>query len=183
MHQEVRDWLRDPKNRSRYLDDLVWLIHDRFGIVCSTTTMSKMKRKWLQAIESEETGQPLDDSARVLIEETHPDLPILLQSPMTTAQMMAAELPTQDQPPEHQYPQQDQYLQPPEPQIDARLQAHDPGQYHSDTQLDLRLQQHAEMAQHHQQQQQHQLEQQFQQQLQQEMDSQHDIVPVEQHHT
>ena len=62
--QEVREWLRDPKNRTRYLDDLVWLIHDRFGIVCSTTTMSKLKRKWLRVIEYEETGTPIDDLTR-----------------------------------------------------------------------------------------------------------------------
>ncbi|KAK5118061.1 hypothetical protein LTR62_004107 [Meristemomyces frigidus] len=76
---EVRDWLRDPKNRNRYLDDLVWLTHDRFGIVCSTTTMSKLKRKWLKVIEAEEAGQPLDDATRALVTETHPTLPVLSQ--------------------------------------------------------------------------------------------------------
>ncbi|KAK5137449.1 hypothetical protein LTR08_008427 [Meristemomyces frigidus] len=78
---EVRDWLRDPKNRNRYLDDLVWLIHDRFKIVCSTTTMSKLKRKWLRVIECEETGQPIDNDTRALLMETHPGLPIL-QAPV-----------------------------------------------------------------------------------------------------
>lgn len=77
--QEVRDWLRKLENRSRYLDDLVWLIHDRFGIVCSTTTMSKMKRKWLRVIEYEETGRPLDETTRQSLLETHPDLDILQQ--------------------------------------------------------------------------------------------------------
>lgn len=77
VSQEVRDWLRKPENRTRYLDDLVWLIHDRFGIVCSTTTMSKMKRKWLRVIEYEETGQPLDTTTRDSLLETHPNLPIL----------------------------------------------------------------------------------------------------------
>jgi hypothetical protein len=75
----VRDWLRTPNNRTRYLDDLVWLIHDRFGIVCSTTTMSKMKRKWLRVIEYEETGRPLDETTRQSLLETHPDLDILQQ--------------------------------------------------------------------------------------------------------
>lgn len=79
VHQEVRDWLRKPENRTRYLDDLVWLIHDRFGIVCSTTTMSKMKRKWLRVIEYEETGRPLDETTRQALLETHPDLDILQQ--------------------------------------------------------------------------------------------------------
>lgn len=74
---EVRDWLRKPENRTRYLDDLVWLIHDRFGIVCSTTTMSKMKRKWLRVFEYEETGRPLDAVTRESLLETHPELPIL----------------------------------------------------------------------------------------------------------
>ena len=77
MIQEVRDWLRKPENRTRYLDDLVWLIHDRFGIVCSTTTMSKMKRKWLRVIEYEETGRPIDAVTRNSLLETHPDLPVL----------------------------------------------------------------------------------------------------------
>ncbi|EME41732.1 hypothetical protein DOTSEDRAFT_73947 [Dothistroma septosporum NZE10] len=104
---EVREWLRDPKNRTRYLDDLVWLIHDRFGIVCSTTTMSKLKRKWLRVIEYEETGTPIDDITRSQLLETHPDLPLLHESPAPTAQMssedqnpmpeaqLAAKLPTQ----------------------------------------------------------------------------------------
>ncbi|KAK5680626.1 hypothetical protein LTS10_007559 [Elasticomyces elasticus] len=74
---EVRDWLRHPPNRTRYLDDLVWLIHDRFGTVCSTTTMSKLKRKWMRVIEAEETGHPLEPSIREQVLETHPDLPIL----------------------------------------------------------------------------------------------------------
>ncbi|KAF2165816.1 hypothetical protein M409DRAFT_24103 [Zasmidium cellare ATCC 36951] len=74
---EVHTWLVDPKNRTRYLDDLVWLIHDRFGIVCSTTTMSKMKRKWLRVIEYEENGVPIDDLTRSQLLETHPDLPLL----------------------------------------------------------------------------------------------------------
>ncbi|KXS93885.1 hypothetical protein AC578_1688 [Pseudocercospora eumusae] len=77
---EVREWLQDPKNRTRYLDDLVWLIHDRFGIVCSTTTMSKMKRKWLRVIEFEENGTLIDDFTRQQLLETHPDLPVLAQS-------------------------------------------------------------------------------------------------------
>ncbi|KAK5734459.1 hypothetical protein LTR17_008960 [Elasticomyces elasticus] len=74
---EVRDWLRHPPNRTRYLDDLVWLIHDRFGTVCSTTTMSKLKRKWMRVIEAEETGHPLEAGIREQVLETHPDLPIL----------------------------------------------------------------------------------------------------------
>lgn len=73
----MRNWLRTPENRNRYLDDLVWLIHDRFGIVCSTTTMSKMKRKWLRVIEFEESGRPLDATTRNALLETHPTLPIL----------------------------------------------------------------------------------------------------------
>jgi hypothetical protein len=55
----------------------VWLIHDRFNIVCSTTTMSKMKRKWLRVIEYEETGRPLDKTTHQSLLETHPDLDIL----------------------------------------------------------------------------------------------------------
>lgn len=87
---EVRDWLRDEKNRNRYLDDLVWLIHDRFGIVCSTTTMSKLKRKWLRVIESEETGNPLDPATRAWVTETHPDLPVLNQTSAPAATMLQA---------------------------------------------------------------------------------------------
>ncbi|GAB1733312.1 hypothetical protein NU195Hw_g5575t1 [Hortaea werneckii] len=74
---EVRNWLRDPKNRGRYLDDLVWLIHERYGVVCSTTTMSKMRRKWLKVVECEETGGVLDDETRKAVWETHPDLEVL----------------------------------------------------------------------------------------------------------
>jgi len=85
---EVRDWLRDEKNRNRYLDDLVWLIHDRFSIVCSTTTMSKLKRKWLRVIESEESGNPLDPATRAWVTETHPDLPILHQTSAPAATML-----------------------------------------------------------------------------------------------
>lgn len=39
---------------------MVWFIHDRFGMVCSTTTCSKIKRKWLKVIEAEERGENLD---------------------------------------------------------------------------------------------------------------------------
>jgi hypothetical protein len=39
---------------------MVWFIHDRFGMVCSTTTCSKIKRKWLKVIEAEERGELLD---------------------------------------------------------------------------------------------------------------------------
>lgn len=39
---------------------MVWYIHDRFGMVCSTTTCSKIKRKWLRVIEAEERGEHLD---------------------------------------------------------------------------------------------------------------------------
>lgn len=39
--------------------------------------MSKLRRKWLRTIESEESGQPIDDATRALLLETHPDLPIL----------------------------------------------------------------------------------------------------------
>jgi hypothetical protein len=58
--QEIRIWLQDGENRERFLDDMVWLIHDRFGMVCSTTTCSKIKRKWLKVIEAEERGETLD---------------------------------------------------------------------------------------------------------------------------
>lgn len=71
---EVHTWLRNPSNRQCYLDDLVWLIHDRFGIVCSTTTMSKLKRKWLAVIESEEGGMAEVDgghSGLELLAEQH----------------------------------------------------------------------------------------------------------------
>lgn len=97
MTQEVRDWLRDPKNRTRYLDDLVWLTHDKFGIVCSTTTMSKLKRKWIKVIETEESGGPLDDETRAQVLETHPDLNILRGSSVA-AKTTAATPPTQPQP-------------------------------------------------------------------------------------
>lgn len=60
LPKEIRAWLQDPKNRERYLDDMVWFIHDRFGMVCSTTTCSKIKRKWLKVIEAEERGEHLD---------------------------------------------------------------------------------------------------------------------------
>jgi hypothetical protein len=39
---------------------MVWFIHDRFGMVCSTTTCSKIKRKWLKVIEAEERGEVMD---------------------------------------------------------------------------------------------------------------------------
>jgi hypothetical protein len=39
---------------------MVWFIHDRFGMVCSTTTCSKIKRKWLRVIEAGERGEHLD---------------------------------------------------------------------------------------------------------------------------
>jgi hypothetical protein len=39
---------------------MVWFIHDRFGMVCSTTTCSKIKRKWLRVVEAEERGEHLD---------------------------------------------------------------------------------------------------------------------------
>ncbi|KAK5692500.1 hypothetical protein LTR97_010809 [Elasticomyces elasticus] len=89
---EVRDWLRNPPNRTRYLDDLVWLIHDRFGTVCSTTTMSKLKRKWMRVIEAEETGHPLDASIREQVLETHPDLPILQAGATDRVPMTEGEL-------------------------------------------------------------------------------------------
>ena len=41
---------------------MVWYIHDRFGMVCSTTTCSKIKRKWLKVIEAEERGENLSPS-------------------------------------------------------------------------------------------------------------------------
>jgi hypothetical protein len=43
--------------------------------------MSKMKRKWLRVIEYEETGQPIDETTRKQLLETHPDLPLLQQIP------------------------------------------------------------------------------------------------------
>lgn len=52
--------MQEGKNRERFLDDMVWFIHDRFGMVCSTTTCSKIKRKWLRVIEAEERGEHLD---------------------------------------------------------------------------------------------------------------------------
>lgn len=60
MIQEIKAWLQEGKNRERFLDDMVWFIHDRFGMVCSTTTCSKIKRKWLRVIEAEERGEHLD---------------------------------------------------------------------------------------------------------------------------
>lgn len=39
---------------------MVWFIHQRFGMVCSTTTCSKIKRKWVKVIEAEERGERLD---------------------------------------------------------------------------------------------------------------------------
>jgi hypothetical protein len=67
---------------------LVWLIHDRFHIVCSTTTMSKMKRKWLRVIEFEESGQPIDEVTRQQLLETHPDLPLLQGTSATSTHPM-----------------------------------------------------------------------------------------------
>jgi hypothetical protein len=51
--------------------------------------MSKMKRKWLRVIEYEETGQPIDETTRKQLLETHPDLPLLQQIP--TLQTQTAE--------------------------------------------------------------------------------------------
>ena len=133
LTQEVRDWLRKPENRNRYLDDLVWLIHDRFGIVCSTTTMSKMKRKWLRVIEYEETGRPIDDTTRQALYETHPDLPLLhdeagMPSPEDFQHHHPAPPAMMQPPPEammhHQQvlpPQQEMPI-PIEPQIDQQLE-------------------------------------------------------------
>ncbi|KAF2725008.1 hypothetical protein K431DRAFT_343475 [Polychaeton citri CBS 116435] len=59
----IRDWLRVPGNSDRCLDDLVWYIHQHFNVVCSTTTVSKMKRKWLRVIEhSENNNHQLSDN-------------------------------------------------------------------------------------------------------------------------
>ncbi|TKA71577.1 hypothetical protein B0A55_07668 [Friedmanniomyces simplex] len=124
---EVRDWLRDPKNRNRYLDDLVWLIHDRFGIVCSTTTMSKLKRKWTRVIESEESGQPLEDSIRAQVMETHPNLPMLAngaaapQKPMTQAELEAFREQWQEEVPAVRPPPPAPMRPPPEEEADRLL--------------------------------------------------------------
>jgi hypothetical protein len=37
---KIHAWLQ---GRDRYLNDMVRLVHDRFGMVCSTTTCCKMK--------------------------------------------------------------------------------------------------------------------------------------------
>ncbi|EMC92741.1 hypothetical protein BAUCODRAFT_27090 [Baudoinia panamericana UAMH 10762] len=130
---EVREWLRDSKNRTRYLDDLVWLIHDRFNVVCSTTTMSKLKRKWLLVIEAEEAGQPLDEETRKLVAETHPLLSILQQQPPLSGTMTMSE-PQRDE--AHEFAVQQDHVSKPkrgfldddspayrqaEPPIDSRL--------------------------------------------------------------
>jgi hypothetical protein len=39
---------------------MVRLTHDRFGMVCSTTTCCKMKCLWLRVVEAEERGERLD---------------------------------------------------------------------------------------------------------------------------
>ncbi|KAK3073223.1 hypothetical protein LTR53_005370 [Teratosphaeriaceae sp. CCFEE 6253] len=94
---EVRDWLRDPKNRNRYLDDLVWLIHDRFGIICSTTTMSKLKRKWIKVIESEEGGRSLEDSTSAHPMAPHTSLSNVHDEALFEAPMMPSPPPANTQ--------------------------------------------------------------------------------------
>ena len=54
--------------------------------------MSKLKRKWIKVIESEENGTPLEDSIRAQVMETHPNLPILQRASAPEAPMMAAPL-------------------------------------------------------------------------------------------
>lgn len=49
--------------------------------------MSKMRRKWIQVIEYEENGKPIDESTRSQLMETHPDLPLLHQQNAPQAQM------------------------------------------------------------------------------------------------
>lgn len=108
------------------MDDLVWLIHDRFGIVCSTTTMSKLKRKWIKVIEAEENGTPLDESTRLLVLETHPNLPVLTQAPAPPALMLQQSPATpqmQSQPQQPDSPQPDH-----PPQMQLQHQPHPPQQ-------------------------------------------------------
>ena len=105
---------------------MVWFIHDRFGMVCSTTTCSKIKRKWLKVIEAEERGElldPEDAQEQVRLEafrvgkktprkqqqqEPQPQMPV----PPAQMQMpMAMHLPMQYPLPHHE-PQIDHHLQP-----------------------------------------------------------------------
>ena len=135
--------MRDPKNRNRYLDDLVWLIHDRFNIVCSTTTMSKLKRKWMHVLEAEESGEPLDEAARAQVMETHPNEPILQRTGVPQASMIqSTQAPTEEQQAESEQsgpaPQPSHYSLPHHDPSQQRQQQHHP--HHGyEAQMDARL--------------------------------------------
>lgn len=110
---------------------MVWFIHDRFGMVCSTTTCSKIKRKWVKVIEAEERGETLDpniaqEQVRQEAFRVGKRTPAQLQDqleldpqqqhlPAPTAPMMQVQMPMEmmlQQPMHHQH----------EPQIDRQLQ-------------------------------------------------------------
>lgn len=116
---------------------MVWFIHDRFGMVCSTTTCSKIKRKWLKVIEAEERGEHLDPaeaqeqvrqealrmgkkSPGASRRQRQPVVPSVSHD-MDMPMAIEAALQHQQQLPQYE-PQIDQHLQDYKPQIDQHLQ-------------------------------------------------------------
>lgn len=116
---------------------MVWFIHDRFGMVCSTTTCSKIKRKWLKVIEAEERGEHLDP-AEAQEQVRQEALRVGKKAPGTSRRQrqsavsspqddlhlpMAIDTALQQQQPLPEYnPHIDQHLQDYKPQIDQHLQ-------------------------------------------------------------
>lgn len=116
---------------------MVWFIHDRFGMVCSTTTCSKIKRKWLKVIEAEERGEHLDPAeAQEQVRQEAlragkktPSASRRQRQPALSSDQHDLHMPVtletalQHQQPLPEYePQIDQHLQDYKPQIDQHLQ-------------------------------------------------------------
>lgn len=135
--QEIRNWLKDPKNRERFLDDMVWFIHDRFGMVCSTTTCSKIKRKWVKVIEAEERGEQLDPM--IAQEQVRQDAFRVGKKPAAKVHP-EIELDRPEQPPVQQHPVPESSAPDVQVQIplDVMLQQHDEHQH--EPQIDRKLQ-------------------------------------------
>lgn len=116
---------------------MVWFIHDRFGMVCSTTTCSKIKRKWLKVIEAEERGEHLDPmeaqeqvrQEALRVGKNGPSASRRQRKSDVSAPSNDLQIPVnieaalQQQQPLPEYdPQIDQHLQDYKPQIDQHLQ-------------------------------------------------------------
>lgn len=136
--QEIRDWLKDPKNRGRFLDDMVWFIHDRFGMVCSTTTCSKIKRKWVKVIEAEERGESLDPT--IALEQVRQEAFRVGKRPAAHHQAQIEQDPTQ-QHLQHQQPLPAPTAPMMQVQMPMEMLMQHPMQQHHESQIDRQLQQ------------------------------------------